>query len=192
MTSDPRSVQSLRKLTSSYPDSVKLDDLLSDAIQDPNEMAAVLMIGSLLDSTLQKFILARFPRPPDDIKGDMFGSGSPLREFSSKIKIGYAMGLYGPKTRKDLDSIREVRNNFAHTLQPINFETTEVINVCKRIKFLNRAHDEGEIFKWDLSPRGRFQMNAAFLTILFHGGATDIDWLQTAPHAADLVRAMAE
>jgi hypothetical protein len=47
--------------------------------------------------------------------------------------MGYALGIYGPLTRKDLDTIRGVRNSFAHTALPIGFGDGEVIKKCKEL-----------------------------------------------------------
>jgi hypothetical protein len=61
---------------------------------------------------------------------DLFEERGPLSDFASKIQVGYAMGLFGPKTKQDLGLIREIRNAFAHSLALISFDTKEIADVC--------------------------------------------------------------
>jgi hypothetical protein len=58
--------------------------------------------------------------------------------FSSKIIIAYAFKLIGPITRADLDLIKFLRNEFAHSRMPFNFETPEVRVVCDNLKIIDQ------------------------------------------------------
>ena len=166
MSSQPRSFLSLSKLAAKFPEEGAFFDLLIDTVTDRNDRAAVLTVVSLLEGALQKSLATKFI--PDE-KGKleyMFGSGAPLRDFSAKIKMGFALGVYGPNTRADLDSIREVRNSFAHTMLPIYFNTPEVENVCKRILILDQS-DPRDVMK-DSSTRARFITTAICFAIVFY------------------------
>ncbi len=44
------------------------------------------------------------------------------------------MGIIGPTTRFDLDIIRTLRNEFAHSRASFSFETPEVRAVCDQLK----------------------------------------------------------
>ena len=138
MSSQPRSILSLSKLAAKFPEKDAFFDLLVATMTDRNDRAAVLTVVSLLEGALQKSLATKFIADDKGKLEYMFGSGAPLRDFSAKIKMGFALGVYGPNTRADLDSIREVRNSFAHTMSPIYFNTPEVENVCKRIIILDQ------------------------------------------------------
>ncbi len=172
MIAIPRSIHSLRKLTRNHPDKSKLFDVLETAWDDSNDMAAALMFGSLLESTLQQLILTKLTASAREREDKLFGARAPLREFSAKIEIGYALGLYGPLTYSDLDVVRDVRNAFAHTRQPIDFNTLEVANVCRRIKFPKRAQEHGADIT-DLALESPFKSSAMILTLLFDGIANN-------------------
>jgi hypothetical protein len=60
-----------------------------------------------------------------------------LGTFSSKIVVAYALRLIGPVTRADLDLIRFLRNEFAHSRIPFGFTTPEVRAVCDRFKIVD-------------------------------------------------------
>lgn len=158
MSSQPKSFLSLTKLAAQFPEDSAFFELLIDTVTERNERAAVLAVVSLLEGALQKSLTTEFL---PDSKGKleyMFGSGAPLRPFSAKIRIGFALKVFGPNTRDNLDAIREVRNSFAHTMSPISFDTPEVANVCKRITILDLS-DPRDIMK-NAPTRSRFVTTA--------------------------------
>jgi hypothetical protein len=53
-----------------------------------------------------------------------------LSSFEAKIRIGYSMGIYGDVHKINLDCIKAIRNAYAHSAQPISFDTPEVKAVC--------------------------------------------------------------
>jgi hypothetical protein len=65
----------------------------------------------------------------------LFGSEGIMASFSAKIITAYALGDIGPVTRSDLDLVRFMRNEFAHSRKPMTFETAEVIAVCAHLQF---------------------------------------------------------
>jgi len=52
----------------------------------------------------------------------LFGGDAPLATFSSKIKLAFALGLITRKTRRQLDVIRQLRNDFAHARGALDFD----------------------------------------------------------------------
>ena len=166
MSSQPKSFLSLTKLAAQFPKEGPFFDILVDTITEKSERAAVLTVVSLLEGALQKSLATKFL--PDD-RGKLkylFGSGAPLRDFSAKIKMGFALQFYGPDTQSDLDSIHEVRNSFAHTMSPIYFKTPEVAKVCKRITILDRGDPTGQMKNAPTQPR--FMATAVCFAIEFY------------------------
>jgi DNA-binding MltR family transcriptional regulator len=73
----------------------------------------------------------------------LFTGTGPLSSFSTKIQLAYAMGIIGKKVRHDLDTIREMRNAMAHASKQINFETKEIVTLCRGLHVL-RTIDKRE------------------------------------------------
>jgi DNA-binding MltR family transcriptional regulator len=67
----------------------------------------------------------RFVDLTDDEEKRLFNSEfrGPLSEFSARIKVGFAMYLFGRETRDDLEIIRRIRNLFAHQSTVLTFAT---------------------------------------------------------------------
>jgi DNA-binding MltR family transcriptional regulator len=78
---------------------------------------------------------------------DLFGPMKPLSGFSAKIRMGFALGLYGERTFHDLELLRELRNLFAHGKLAIDFNTPDVKRAINQFY----CHSRGEI-----DPRKRF------------------------------------
>jgi DNA-binding MltR family transcriptional regulator len=56
----------------------------------------------------------------------LFDANGPLGTFSSKIKLAYSLGLIARTTYKDLDTVRRIRNDFAHSIHKVDFIGSEV------------------------------------------------------------------
>ena len=81
---------------------------------------------------------------------DVFSFNGPLGIFSSKIKLSYSLGLISKITMNDINTLRKIRNEFAHSNQSLSFESEKIRNLCdglqlnvqpenssSRIKFMN-------------------------------------------------------
>ena len=50
------------------------------------------------------------------------------------IEIAYALGLYDQETRDGLHTVRKIRNKFAHSSAPLEFEHGEVAALCRQLR----------------------------------------------------------
>jgi hypothetical protein len=103
------------------------------------DRATALLQCTALEDALLAAILSRFVALSNNDHHDLFEGDNPLSTFFAKIKLGFALGLYGERTRADLHCIRDIRNAFAHAGGPISFQTPEVIDACSQL----RARPEG-------------------------------------------------
>ncbi len=76
--------------------------------------------------------------------------------FALKIRIAYALGVYGPKTRDDLEVVRHVRNFFVHEKGHLTFDDSDVAELCDQLNWLNRFPWGGEFKTKPTSPRDRY------------------------------------
>jgi hypothetical protein len=132
-----------------------------------SDRAAVILQASNVENILESLIQTKMRQPlSNDLRDRMFDGNGPLATFSHKIMIGYALNLYGPMFRHDLDLIRELRNGFAHVRLPMTLTTAEVAGMCKNLqlpdsnlRWLPMAYSEKfdlEIVTDDAHPRTRF------------------------------------
>jgi hypothetical protein len=111
-----------------------------------------------VENALEYAIAHRFSqisnRRPEEFES-LFRYPQFLSSFGAKIEIGYAIGVYGPLVRDDLDTIRIIRNQFAHARILIDFATTEVADEVQKLKFINWMKGSGIIEKADKIDKKR-------------------------------------
>lgn len=97
----------------------ELQKYLDDANKENahgTERGTVLVWASILDEMLTK-LLKSFLVPLDKGKLDeIFEPDGPLSTFSAKIKIAFAVGLITKEEADCLNSVRKIRNDFAHKI----------------------------------------------------------------------------
>ncbi len=137
--SGPPSKPSLRKLAElirSSPTGADASIALQEMAQSSDRVAAILATA-WLDRALEKALLRSMISPlPDKERKELFdGSGSaPLASISAKIRLAYAIGVYGSITRDDLEVLSGLRNIFAHSAEAVSFDTPEIRERCLRLK----------------------------------------------------------
>lgn len=66
------------------------------------------------------------------------GAYAPLGTFSAKIDLAYRIGLIRLDERSSFHLIRKIRNEFAHSSEEINFESTVIKDHISELFRLNR------------------------------------------------------
>ena len=95
-------------------DSESLRKTLVELEHDSDRSAGI--VGAVLvEESLTTLLQSRLSRD-DDLIRELFRSSGPLGAFSVKINMGFLMGLYSVAARKELDTIKEIRNEFAHRI----------------------------------------------------------------------------
>lgn len=138
MSSTSSATKRLKKLLSEIPTD-RITRGLMIALQQHNtamsDRSIAIMGSSLVEKSLEISIRSRFApiTEPDRLGIFSYDYNGPLADFSSRIKVGFALGLFGPKTRVDLDHVRTVRNAFAHSVQFLSFDTKEISDICMKL-----------------------------------------------------------
>jgi len=132
----------LALLAAVIPDDQAIEDTFEALTKDRSSFSdyAIAMIGaSLLEKSLEVAIRA-YLRPLNETEGKRlfnFEANGPLAEFSARIKMAHAVGVYGPKTMGDLNLIREIRNLFAHSTHEMTFRLKDIVTLCDRLNVTN-------------------------------------------------------
>ncbi|MBP8322471.1 hypothetical protein KAF81_33040 [Pseudomonas aeruginosa] len=137
-----------KKLTQAY---IEFDR----ALQAESDRGCALYAAAYIDVELMELLSASLVQHKD-ITQDLFKGTQQLSTFSSRISMAYYLGLISPEFRADLDILRRIRNDFAHSNQAVTFSTEAVANRCSRLATSFREQDA--------SPRAKF--TAAASTIL--------------------------
>jgi hypothetical protein len=80
-----------------------------------------------------------------------------------------ALGIIGRDTKRDLDTMRGIRNLLAHTAHPVTFRTRAIKSACWDIKIIDRLSWGGEAGRKPSTAKRRFisaaQYYCAFLAM---------------------------
>jgi hypothetical protein len=117
---------------SSNPPSLQEVDQLFDDVKKESDRGAVLLCAAWLDDALA--LLLRNRLVDDNATVDkVFGFDQALGTFSSRITMAYCLGLIDERMRKDLDTIRGIRNDFGHVRKPLSFEDQSIKDRCNNL-----------------------------------------------------------
>jgi hypothetical protein len=90
----------------------------------------------MIERDLEQLILTRIEmgvRIRKECIPSLFERDGPLATFSGNIAFAVALQLVTGDTIKNLNSIRRIRNAFAHSALPITFITPEVVRELSRL-----------------------------------------------------------
>jgi len=151
--------RSLRHLTRKPIGFLEYRKLISQ-IPNMTDQSVVLMCTAMLERTLEKNIRLRLRRLTKKEHSELFIRG-PLSSFAAQIRMAHALSRFGPKTFAELETIREIRNAFAHATHPITFTTKRVAERCRSLRMNNVTYPPmlEHLFQLPLSgasPRDQF------------------------------------
>ena len=68
-------------------------------------------------------------------KKDLFNFNGSLGTFSAKIAISYSIGILGKEDQTEINQIRKIRNEFAHSFETINLESNKIEQLMSGLQF---------------------------------------------------------
>jgi hypothetical protein len=113
-------------------------------IDNSNDRAAAIVAAAFVDDHLAIALKRRFHQD-EKILNETFRSSGPLGSFSAKINLAFLVGLCSKETCKELDTIREIRNEFAHNGLTRDFNSQRVRDLANNLRF-------GKKFKITIAP----------------------------------------
>lgn len=129
-------------------------------IANQNERGAAIIGAALVEKYLALAISGRLVNLAEMDKNDLFDGAGPLATFAAKIRIGFAMGVFGPNIRNDLKIVDDIRNGFVHAAGSLAFESDEIAVQCAQLssslRFTGTPRD-------DADPRTRYLATVEFL-----------------------------
>lgn len=118
-------------------------------LKEESERGTVLVSATVLDEQLAECIVARLVDHKDVVKL-VNGFNAPLGTFAARTAAAFGLGCISEKEYRDIDTIRQIRNDFAHRLE-VGFNSPQVANRCSSLS--HSAQDYGDIV---VGPRDQF------------------------------------
>jgi DNA-binding MltR family transcriptional regulator len=108
-----------------------------------SDRAVGIVIASIVEVHLTTLIKGSLIKDSVSINGEavdslMFRSSGPLGSFSAKIRLAYLLGLISEECFRDLENMKNIRNQFAHHLEIGSFDVPTIADKCKNFKLVER------------------------------------------------------
>lgn len=123
--------RSLTSLSRRSPEEDEFDRAVAE-FHGASDRVAAIMGAALVEDNLRIAIAACLENDTDE-KALFFDQGAPFGTLKAKSVAGLALGLFNKPVQRDLDVIREIRNQFAHALLSIGFDNPEIAAACGRL-----------------------------------------------------------
>jgi hypothetical protein len=125
----------IRAKIAEKPHLLALQEILM-ALQRHDHRIVAIVGGSIIEQTVESALLTHFIKDIQENPTKIFGppQESPIT-FDTKIRMAYALGVFGPNTQNDITLVRHIRNLFAHTLSTVTFDSLEVAELCTFFKY---------------------------------------------------------
>ena len=103
----------------------------------PDRAAAIVgatILESRLEARLRKELADFTIKEKLTMHDRMFKSSGPLSAFSAQINLGFMLRLYDESAWRDMDRIRNIRNDFAHVTEIGSFNERSVADRCANFR----------------------------------------------------------
>lgn len=123
------------------PDEVMKMNAYIENMKQDSDRGAVLSVSAALEDRLKEIILL-FLRDKKSSMDLLDGFNAPLGTFSAKILMAHALALITDKEYKEIQTLRKIRNRFAHSWENINFETNDIKAMLYTLPVLGLSPEE--------------------------------------------------
>ena len=126
----------------------ELEELIEARISEltrSTEAGIALVTVAVVDEWLQRLLLAAMRPISDTVAKRIFGNG-PLSDVAPKADVAYAFSLIDERTLTRLRVLKSIRNIFAHTTEPLNFTSPEIVNECRGLPGWEKGADAKKLF----------------------------------------------
>ncbi len=129
-----------------------------DSLNAESERGGVLISSSYIENLLGE-IIRNFLLDVSSANKLLDGGYSPLSSFSSRIQLTYCLGLISEQEYKELETIRKIRNIFAHKMKA-SFKDKKLVDLCHNLKFSAANYNNIKV-----TSSGRFTTSAVAIIL---------------------------
>ncbi|WP_438382398.1 MltR family transcriptional regulator [Asaia sp. BMEF1] len=107
---------------------------LNSLLEKLDERALVLSLAAFAEEELRDLIKV-YLMPGEAANKMLEGFSAPLGTLSARIRMAQALGLLTPHQANDLDRLRKIRNEFAHSWEPVSFTDQRIATLIRALNF---------------------------------------------------------
>lgn len=142
------------------PEILQLAAFLNNFNQE-SDRGAALSAAAVLEDCLEE-VIKTFLRDCKSSVKLLDGFNAPIGTFSSKILLAHALGLIQDNEFQQIELLRKIRNQFAHTWEYLNFESNTIKSLVFTLPYMGPADIEKDCRN---SPRQYFNFWVAGILV---------------------------
>jgi hypothetical protein len=126
----------------------ELEELIEARVSEltrSSEAGIALVTVAVIDEWLQKLLLTAMRPLSNSIAKRIFGNGA-LSDVAPKADVAYAFTLIDESILTRLRILNAVRNIFAHTTDPLDFTSPEIVDACRGFPGWENGIDSKKLF----------------------------------------------
>lgn len=116
-------------------------------IEEAPDRTIGIVAGAIIASKLSDVLrraLGDDSRYAKKVRNQMFEHEGPLGSFGAHIHMAYLIGLLSEQGHTDLQTLKKIRNLFAHYAEHNTFETERIRALCKNFRLVD---DKDRVFE---------------------------------------------
>jgi hypothetical protein len=106
-------------------------------LNEQSDRAAVLVTTVILDIILTD-ALKKHLHQNEKITDALFGISGALGDLGPKIDLAFLVGLVEADTYRDLVTVKDIRNKFAHRISVWDFKSNSIADLSKNLKICEK------------------------------------------------------
>jgi hypothetical protein len=118
---------------------------ISDLAKQAQSGKALIYAG-IVEDWLQKLLIHHMRPLSNTMLQRLFEGYGPVSSFSGRADIAFAFDLISEEVFQDLRIIKDIRNQFAHTVDPVHFDSKEIVESCRRFTSWREGVDNEHLF----------------------------------------------
>jgi len=126
------------KFLKQHPDQKEMKAVIENLKSHGQQGAAIIGVA-YIEYALEQLLISMFIPMSKENKERLFdgSKGGILGGLNAKIRISYAIGIFGKEMFDDLSLVNSIRNVFAHSLHKVDFDKPELAKDVGRLKAIN-------------------------------------------------------
>ena len=155
----------LRKLARQRPEASEATKILK-GLRHSSDLSAVIVGASLVESCLEHIIVQSISNEDPKLIGRLFDNYGPLSTFESKILIAQAYRVISKPQAEEIQTIRVIRNTFAHARHAVSFDDPPVKNEINTFKMLVAMRSVQKDYDTERRLLDKLEGKEAFLLVV--------------------------
>jgi hypothetical protein len=108
----------------------------TELLHNESDRSVAIIGGTIVELTLTAALRAFLHRDEKLTQELLVRTEGALGMFTTKIHLGFLVGMYGKDAHRDLITMKDIRNHFAHKLSVRDFKSQKIKAWCQNLKLV--------------------------------------------------------